>query len=116
MSRFLLVIFCSVPLAGCVNAPAKATRIRSPEAQSAQRVAYDNFVAQRTGALQRMGGPFKDKSAATTKALAEAAARFGDVPADWSTTWSWGKDAGRNEAQAELNEELDKLARNKNKD
>ena len=63
-----------------------------------------------------MGGAFAKSGVAREKALEEAKARFGDVPPDWSTTWTWGKDADQARKQAELNDQLDRMAHHKNTD
>ena len=105
-----LLLLCLGLLTACGTKPVNTTRVQSPEAQDRRRATYDDFVARRTLELQQMGGPFKKEGAARDKALEEATARFGDVPADWSTTWAWGKDAGKAQKQAELNAQLDKLA------
>jgi len=111
MNKMLPLLLLSFGLlTACGTKPVNNTRIQSPEAQDHRRATYDDFVARRTLELQQMGGRFKDEGAASEKALEEAKARFGDVPADWSTTWAWGKDAGKVEKQAELNGQLDKLA------
>jgi hypothetical protein len=95
-------------LAGCHSKPVRSTETHRRDLQA---VAYEDFVAQRTQELQRMGGPFQDRATAESKAREEAAARYGDVPAEYQTTWTWGQDAGKAEAQKDLNEKLEKMDR-----
>jgi len=100
----LAVIFS----AGCATKVAQTTKVHRPDAQS---VAYNQFVDRRTAELQQMGGPFKDSGIAAARAQQEAQSRFGDVPPDVSTTWSWGN--GNAEAQSEFNNQLEKMARDR---
>lgn len=108
MNRMLPLALVMILLAGCQS---KAVRKTEVHRRDLQGVAYEDFVAQRTHELEQMGGPFKDKATAEAKAREEAAARFGDVPPEYSTTWTWGKDADKAKAQAELNEKLAKMDR-----
>lgn len=64
--------------------------------------------------LERMGGAFAKNGVARTKALEEATARFGDVPADWAAKLlPWDPAAKKAKDQAEFNSQLEKLAHHK---
>lgn len=113
MNKAPLLLVCLALLTACGTKPVQTTQIRSVEDQDPRRAAYDDFVTRRTLELQSMGGPFKKEGAARQKALEEARGRFGNVPADWTSTWEWGKGAGRAQKQAELNDQLNKMTRRK---
>lgn len=108
MNRSLPALLLSLLVLGCATKPTRTTEVRRPDTQSQ---AYDRFVEQRTRELERMGGPFADRAVAEQKARDEAKARYGDVPPEYSTTWSWGGDAGKKEAQREVNSTLEKMDR-----
>jgi hypothetical protein len=101
-----VILFC---LSGCHSRPVTTTR--ENRANSSTVVAYNNLVSRRTLELQNMGGPFKDQAKAHAKAQEEATSQFGGVPADVSTTWAWGKNAGKAEAQEEFTDTLDDMAK-----
>ena len=113
MNRILPLLVCIALMAACTTKPVNTTLGQRPETQDLRRAAYDDFVTKRTLELQQMGGQFKKDGVAREKALEEANARFGEVPADWSATWAWGKEANQAKSQAELNSQLDKLAHSK---
>ncbi|MEO6002328.1 MAG: hypothetical protein ABIZ04_11615 [Opitutus sp.] len=108
MTRISPAALFLVMLCGCTTKPVKTTQVHRPDLQTAT---YQEFVTRRTDELQRMGGPLQDRSVAQSKAEEEAKARYGEVPPDYSTTWSWGKGAGAEAAQAEVKENLEKMDR-----
>lgn len=110
MHRILFLWLCVVFVTGCGTKPVTKTEVHQPDSQS---IAYHGFIARRTDELQQMGGPFKDRNVAATKATDEAKHLYGEVPAEYTTTWSWGKKARDTEAQAKINAEFEKMARNK---
>ena len=108
MTRISSAVFVLVVLCGCTNKPVQTTKVHRPDLQAST---YREFVERRTDELQRMGGPLQERSVAQSKAEEEARARYGEVPADYSTTWSWGKGAGAEAAQADVKEKLEKMDR-----
>lgn len=108
MKTLLLLFICGLSVTACTNPPPASAKVLSPTEQNQRRVSYDAFVSRRTAELESMGGPYKDKNFVQQKVLEEAGARFGQVPPDWQTTWTWGQKAGD---QVALNNQLDKLQR-----
>lgn len=107
----ILAIACAV--SGCSTKPVKTTEVRHRDTQD---LARDQFVAQRTAELQRMGGPFTDAGIARSKAEEEARGRYGEATSDISTTWSWGSEARRQEKQKAVNERLEVMERDRLRD
>lgn len=103
-------VLITLLLCGCGSPPVRTTEVHRPDTQT---LAHREFVARRTEELQRMGGPLADRAIAESKALEEARSRYGDVPPDVSTTWSWGKAAEKRAAQAEVNDTLEKMGRDR---
>ena len=108
MHRTIPAVLMSVILSGCATHPVKTTQIHRADLQASN---YNEFIARRTEELKRMGGPFTDSSVAQTKAEEEARARYGDVPPEISTSWTWGKNADREEQQAKVKQTLEKMDR-----
>jgi len=108
MKRMLPLLLAVVFSAGCAAKMERTTKVHRPDAEN---VAYHQYVNQRTAELQQMGGPFKDPGMAAARAAQDAEGRFGDLPPDVSTTWSWGN--GNAEAQSEFNDQLEKMARDR---
>ena len=106
MKKFLLVSLISTGLCGCTSKPVAKTTEHRVEPATAQ--AYNSFVNRRTAELQQMGGPFKDRSVANTKAQDDAISRFGGVAEDSvTTTWS----SSKAQAQEEFTDKLDDMAK-----
>lgn len=106
MKEILLVALVSTVLCGCTSKPVAKTTEHRVEPATAN--AYNSFVNRRTAELQQMGGPFKDRGAANTKAQDDAISRFGGVAQDTvTTTWS----SSNAQAQAEFTAKLDDLAK-----
>lgn len=112
MKRSLWLLCAVAALSGCTSKPVATTK--EYRADPAQRAAYGSFVAARTEELQRMGGPFKNPSAANMKAQEEAAQHFGEGANDQvTTTWQSEKEAGKAQAQQEFTDKLDDLAKDR---
>ncbi len=111
MKKVLLVILIVTAVSGCTSKPVAKTR--ETRWNAARAIAYNDYVGQRTEELQRMGGPFKERSAASAKAQEEANSRFGGMPADVTTTWTWGKNADRVAVQEQFTSTLDDMAKSK---
>ena len=107
MKTLALLALIAASLCGCT------AKTRENRTATAQAATYNNYVNQRTAELQRMGGPFKEQGAANLKAREEANSRFGGEPAEVTTTWSWGKGAGKVEAQEKFTGDLDDMAKKK---
>jgi len=111
MKRLLPLALILLLAAGCASKSVTKTKDQRYNAQRAQ--AYGEFVARRTSELQLMGGPFKDRKDAEAKARSDADSQFGGMPAEYTTTTTWGKHADAAEKQAEFNEQLEKMSRDK---
>ncbi len=99
---FALVLLLS---AGCTS---KATSFSKEQRSNQERArAYDEYVSRRTAELK---GLFKDPKDAATKARSEADSQFGGAPITYSSGLSWGTTADK---QAEFNEQLEKMSRDK---
>jgi len=110
MPRLLPLAGLLLLVLGCSSKPLVTER-QPPQRSTVSGPAYFQYVEQRVAELQRMGGPFADKTKAREKALRDADARFGPPPADFATTWAWGPEAEKVRAQADFNAELDKMQR-----
>lgn len=108
MSRLLPLLLLLLATTACHTKPVRTTRTHRQDLETKR---YEDYVAQRTQELQRMGGPFKDRATAEQKAREEATDRFGEEPPTVSTSWTWGKGAPDPDAQAELEDKLDKMDR-----
>lgn len=112
MKTILLLLLAAGCFSGCTSKVASTTK--EHRAIPSQSLAYNSYVNQRSQELQTMGGPFKDRNAAASKAQEEASSRFGDGALDnVTTTWSWGKNADRVQAQEALTDKLDDMAKEK---
>ena len=111
MKKIIPLIVIATFFCGCNSKP--VTKTQEKRWNAARAVAYNDFVNQRTEELQQMGGPFKERGAASAKAREDAATRFGGVPSDVTTTWTWGKNADRVEAQEQFTATLDDMAKSK---
>lgn len=56
-----------------------------------------------------MGGPFQDEKVARAKAEEQARDLYGEPPADYRTTWTWGDDGKK--SQREVKDTLEKMDR-----
>lgn len=105
----ILIVAC---FTGCTSKLASTTK--EHRGNTGEAVAYDNFIRHRTEELQRMGGPFKDRTAAAFKAQEEASSLFGAAPGDSvTTTWTSAKYASKVAAQEEFTEKLDDMDKEK---
>lgn len=111
MNRLPLLFLCVV-LGACSTKPVKTTQVREPGFRSTE---YGDFRTRRVEELQRMGGPFSERGVAEQKATEEANARYGEPAPDVTTTWEWGKGAGRKAAQADVVSTLEKMQREETK-
>ncbi|HYD83896.1 MAG TPA: hypothetical protein VEA63_07575 [Opitutus sp.] len=112
MNRLTPAVLLSFVVAGCTTKAVKTTEVHRPTTST---IAYAAFVERRTDELQRMGGPFADRNIAATKARELGRSLYGEPTPDVSTTWSWGSEARRKEAQADVTETLDKWDRNESR-
>ena len=108
MHRTIPAVLMTAILSGCATHPVKTTEIHRADLQASN---YNEFVTRRTAELKQMGGPFTDSAVAQTKAEEEARARYGDVPPEISSSWTWGKNADREEQQAKVKKTLEKMDR-----
>jgi hypothetical protein len=108
MKKIIPLVLIAACFSGCNS---KRTAItKEHRGNPASGIADGGFVNQRTGQLQQMGGPFKDRAAAEQKAIEEANSHFGGPGGDTvTTTWSNSKA----QAQEEFTDKLDDLARQK---
>jgi len=103
---FPALVFVMLLLVGCAHRATKTTEVHRPDLQAS---AYNDYVTRRTQELRQMGGPFQDELAARTKAEEQAHDLYGEPPAEYRTTWTWGDDG--NNSQREVKETLEKMDR-----
>ena len=108
MKKIIPLIFIATCFSGCTSKRSAVTK--EYRGDPASGVAHDSFVRQRTGQLQQMGGPFKDRGAAAGKAVEEANSHFGGPGGDTVTT-TWSK--SKAQVQEEFTDKLDDMAKQK---
>ena len=112
MKAVLLIMAAFGCFSGCATKFKSMTK--EHRAVPSHALAYNNYVNERTGQLQSMGGPFKDRSVAASKAQEEASSRFGNGAVDSvTTTWSSSKYVDRVQAQEDFTDKLDDMAKEK---
>jgi hypothetical protein len=103
MKKLIPLIFIAACFSGCNSKHTAVTK--EHRGDPASGVAHDSFVRQRTGQLQQMGGPFKDRGAAAAKASEAANSYFGGPGGDTvTTTWSNNKAQAQEEFTGKLND------------